>query len=124
MFIYTDLHYEVQELEEYGKMKMDYDVENDILFIHKGFSKDEKFKGNIDAGDIVLDMSTKGRIVGIEILNASEFLKAFKIGKKVLESLKDARFKTQIKCNSIMIELVFLSHEEEIPAKIALPIAR
>lgn len=75
-------------MEEYGKMKMNYDAENDILFMHKGFSKYEKFKGNIDAGDIVLDMSTKGRIVGIEILNASEFLKAFKIGKKSWKVLK------------------------------------
>ncbi len=35
-----------------------YDEENDILAIHKGFNKDEKFDGCIDVGDIILDLST------------------------------------------------------------------
>lgn len=105
-------------------MKISYDKKNDVLFIHKGFSKDEKFKGNIDVGDIVLDMSTKGRIRGIEILNASEFLKTFNIRKSVLTNLDDARFKTQTRHNGIVIELVFISHKKEIPTKIALPIAK
>ncbi len=105
-------------------MRINYDKEHDILAMHKGFSKDEKFKGCIDVGDLILDMSTKGRIRGIEILNASEFLKVFKIGRKILENLQDARFKTQMRHNSVMIELILSSHEKEIPAKIALPVAR
>jgi len=42
--------------------------------IHKGYSADEKFKGNIDIGDIVLDVSTSGKIRGIEIFNATEII--------------------------------------------------
>ena len=49
-----------------------YDKENDILVAHKGFSEGERFKGNIDIGDLVLDMSTKMRVRGIEISNASK----------------------------------------------------
>jgi len=105
-------------------MKINYDEENDILAVHKGFSRDEKFKGNIEAGDLILDMSTKGRIRGLEIINASEFLKAFKVHKTVLTNLEDVRFKTHVRHNSIMIELVFLSQKKEIPAKIAMPVAR
>lgn len=111
-------------MEEYDKMRISYDKEHDILAMHKGFSKDERFKGCIDVGDLILDMSTKGRIRGIEILNASEFLKVFKIGRRILENLQDARFKTQMRHNSVMIELILSSQEKEIPAKIALPVAR
>ena len=46
--------------------KVYYDKENDILSIHKGFSSDEKFKGNIDVGKLILDVSTQGKIRGIE----------------------------------------------------------
>jgi len=36
-----------------------YDKENDILFVHKGFSIDEEFKGNIDVGSLILDIPAK-----------------------------------------------------------------
>jgi uncharacterized protein YuzE len=105
-----------------------YDKENDILSIHKGFSSDEKFKGNIDAGNLVLDVSTRGRIRGIEIMNASNFLKEFFKGFKleqILENITDAEFNTSIKPESISIGILFKAKniENEIPAKIvAIPI--
>jgi uncharacterized protein YuzE len=54
--------------------KFFYDEKNDILSIHKGFISGEKFKTNIDAGSVVLDLSNNGRVVGIELMNASEIL--------------------------------------------------
>lgn len=102
---------------------LSYDKENDILFIHKGFTADEKFKGNIDIGELILDVSTKGRIRGIEIMNASRFLKEFKIEKSMLEELVDAKFNVTIKPNSIVIGILFVSkNKEELPAKIAVPL--
>ena len=104
--------------------KVAYDKENDILSIHNGFMPDEKFKGNIDAGDLVLDLSTKGRIRGIELLNASGFLKDLGVEKQVLENLTGAEFKAQIKPNSIIISMLLKAKNivKEIPAKIAVPI--
>lgn len=37
-----------------------YDKKHDILAIHKGFLR-EKFKGNLDVGDLILDISTRNR---------------------------------------------------------------
>lgn len=102
---------------------LSYDKENDILFIHKGFTPDEKFRGNIDAGELVLDVSTKGRVRGIEIMNASDFLREFKINKIHLENLTDAKFNVSIRPDSIIIGILFVAkNKEEIPAKIAVPL--
>jgi len=99
-----------------------YDRENDILAVHKGFSVEEKFKGNIDIGDVVLDISTQGRVVGIELINASTFLADFGIKKKMLESMKDASFTASVKPKSILISLAIKALGQEIPAKIAVPL--
>lgn len=100
-----------------------YDKENDILVIHNGFSANEKFKGNIDAGDLILDMSTEGRVRGIEVLNATSFFKEFEIGKKALENLCEARFNAVVKPTSILIAIMIKGKNmQEMPAKIAVPI--
>lgn len=109
-------------------IKMDkhvfYDKGNDILSIHKGFAGDERFKGNIDAGDLVLDVSTKGRIRGIEIMNAASFLKEFGMEKKMLEELAGAEFNACMKPNSIVIGMVLKAKNirNGISAKIAVPL--
>lgn len=101
-----------------------YDRENDILSIHNGFSSDEKFKGNIDVGELILDVSTKGRIRGIEIMNATNFFKEFEIGKDALENISDVKFNASIKPNSIIIGIIIKSKniQSEISAKIAVPL--
>ena len=104
------------------KKIVSYEKEHDILVVHKGFDYDEKFMSNFDIGDLILDVSTKGRIRGIEIMNASEFLKEFHIGKSVLNNIKDAKLNAQIGPNSITLGLVIKSKDGEIPAKIALPL--
>ena len=107
-----------------------YDKENDILVAHKGFSEGERFKGNIDVGDLVLDMSTKMRVRGIEISNASRYLREFlrlaHTRKNILENIRDIRFSAVIKGESITLELTIITEikdrKKEIPAKIAVPI--
>ncbi|MCP3686707.1 MAG: DUF2283 domain-containing protein [bacterium] len=101
-----------------------YDEENDILSIHKGFAADEKFKGNIDVGELVLDVSTKGRIKGIEVMNATSFFKEFDMEKRVLKNIVDAQFTASVKPNSIIIGLVLKAKnvKHEMPAKIAVPL--
>ena len=99
-----------------------YDKENDILSIHKGFDKDEKFKGNIDVGELILDVSTRGRVKGIEILNATEFFKDFEIGRTILSHMKDANFTASLNPNRIMLGILIKTERKEIPAKIAVPL--
>ena len=100
-----------------------YDKKNDILSVHKGFSGNEKFKGNIDIGDIVLDVSTQGRIRGIEIMNASKFIKDF-AAEGVLSDIVDAEFRAVIRPSSILVKLFleFKNVEGRIPAQIAVPL--
>ncbi len=106
------------------KKSIFYDKENDIFSIHNGFSSDERFKGNIDAGQLVLDVSTKGRIRGVEVMNASEFFREFEIGKRILEEIIDAKFNASIKPNGIIINIIIKTKniKHEIPAKIAVPL--
>ncbi len=99
-----------------------YDSEHDTLFMHKGYKSDEKFKGNIDIGDFILDISTKGLIKGIEILNASEHLQQFGITKKMLETIKDGKFIATGSKSGIMIAIKFNTQNKEIPASFAVPI--
>lgn len=99
-----------------------YDKENDILSIHKGFSSEEKFKGNIDAGQVVFDISTKGKIVGIEIMNASKFFKEFNINKQILINTTDVKFNVTKTPDGIVVGILFKSENIEHPAKIAVPL--
>jgi len=101
-----------------------YDKENDILSIHKGYSSDERFKGNIDTGQLILDVSTKGRIRGIEIMDASSFFEVFNVNKEILENLEDATFNAHTEPIGIVLSLLLKAKtiEEKIPAKIAVPL--
>jgi len=51
-------------------MKIKYDKEQDILYVL--FSDDVVFESDEEKKGIILDYSSDGQIVGIEILNASE----------------------------------------------------
>lgn len=99
-----------------------YDQVNDILFVHNGYKKEEKFKGNIDIGDFILDISSKGNVRGIEILNASENLKQFKITKNILLNLKDANLIVEVSKSGVIIVLKFISFEKELPFTLAVPL--
>jgi uncharacterized protein YuzE len=105
-----------------------YDRENDILVAHKGFEEGEKFKGNVEVGDLVLDISTRSRVRGIEIMNASSYLMEFikpASSHSVLENIKDVRFSTSIRGSGITLAITIIAiagkKELEIPAKIAIP---
>jgi uncharacterized protein YuzE len=97
-----------------------YDENNDILSIHKDFKNGEKFKTNIDIGSIVLDLSNKGRIVGLELMNASD------IFKREDFDVTEAKFDADITPKNILIK-IFLKTKDSInmlPAIIAVPLDR
>lgn len=52
------------------KPKISYDEEHDILYYNTG----EKVSDSLELGDVYIEFSEEGKIVGVEIMNASEFL--------------------------------------------------
>ena len=84
---------------------LDYDKENDILFIHR---KDTKTKGSVEVmgGDIVIDFSKDKEVVGIEIMNASELLKNFDITKDMLSKVIAGDMKVAQQRNVLFLTLV------------------
>lgn len=97
-----------------------YDETNDILSINKDFKNGEKFKTNIDIGLIVLDLSSQGRIVGLELMNASS------IFKKNTFDITAAKFDADITPKNILIK-IFLKTKDSVsilPAIIAVPLER
>ncbi|MDD9953579.1 MAG: DUF2283 domain-containing protein [Candidatus Woesearchaeota archaeon] len=105
-----------------SKKIVSYDSENDILLVHKGFAADEKFKGNLDIGGVVLDMSTKKRVRGIEVLNATNFFQGL-VAADVLLHLTDADFRAVMEPQRIALTVTFYIQQEAIPARIAVPLA-
>lgn len=99
-----------------------YDEKNDLFFIHNGFQKGEKFYTNEMIGKLVLDLSTKKRIVGIEILDASLYLKEFGVTEKDLEELKDAELTAELHDSKATLLLILKTKRKEIPLKIAAPL--
>lgn len=107
--------------------KLDYDFENDILFCSKNndqkFSKifdffymsakNRKYSSSIDYDNFILDLDENNKIVGLEILSASNL---FNLSKLQLQSLKQAKFEfiidsKKIKIN-IHLEILFRNKQE------------
>ena len=59
-----------------------------ILNIHKTAKNTQ---GSAEFGDFTVDFDKEGQVVGIEILNASEFVDKAVISKEELEGIKDAQ---------------------------------
>ncbi len=71
------------------KAKVDYDQENDILWIYSG----ENIRDSLEIDNFVLDFSHEDKVVGVEILNASEVISNLalnKISKDMLAEIKEA----------------------------------
>ena len=71
------------------KAKVDYDQENDILWVYSG----EKVKDSLPIDSFVVDFSHDDKIVGVEIMNASEIVSSLslnKISKDMLAGIKEA----------------------------------
>jgi len=71
------------------KAKVDYDYENDVLYVYTG----NTVKDSMQIEDFVIDFSGGNRIVGVEVMNASKTLSelaGFKLAKNVLSKIKNA----------------------------------
>src|SRR3989344_8204040 len=89
-----------------------YDDKNDILFVHLGFDEGEEFATNLCEGNVILDISSKGSIRGVELMNASECLARFGITTKFLLSITDADFTASKNTTGTTIELSLCSKSD------------
>lgn len=95
--------------------KIDYDDEDDILFIAKA----RKVKSSVDIGDFIIDIDHKGFVSGIEILNASKHLS---ISSNKLKDIQKASMKVSYHPKQIYITLniSFENKEKEITIPLAI----
>ena len=91
---------------------MTYDKEEDILMLSRG----RAVQASIEIGDFVVDVDTKGFIVGLEILDAS---KTLSIPKRRLMRLQNAtmtiNYKQQYTLLTVFLELSDTNKEITIP---------
>lgn len=107
-----------------GKFLFDYDGENDSLYIYK---KGVKVKGSLDLGNIILDISTDEKVVGLEILDASKVMKnlAVKSPQSFLENIKEASIRAEYRPGVITVYyLIHSEMKEPVTSSILVPVNR
>lgn len=105
------------------KFNIDYDKESDDLFLYTK----EKSKGSVEIGDLILDFDKNGKLVGIEMLNATKFLndcvaKKEKIPKEFLSNLMKCEVEVKQKNNFLFIKINLIGKGVVIPCPINAPI--
>ncbi|MEK6850071.1 MAG: DUF2283 domain-containing protein [Nanoarchaeota archaeon] len=94
-----DIMNKERKLEAEGEM--DYDYVNDILLFKV---KDREYDFSIEFQNMVVDVDSKQFIVGIQIFDASQFLK---IGKEHLKKITKWQFKAKLQDNEFRIDLYY-----------------
>lgn len=92
---------------------IDYDSEEDILFI----SRDEPIKNSIDVGNYILDVTHKNLISSIEIIDASENLG---IEKNKLKEINKIKMCINYKTNNVYILLSLSFKNKEVNVSVPL----
>lgn len=106
------------------KAKVDYDEENDILWIYSG----DKIRDSLEIDNFIIDFSYEDKIVGVEILDASEVLSNMslvKLSKNDLLNILEAGLSTYQgkELSYVVIRLVLMKKDirREIPIQIPTP---
>ena len=100
------------EIIRKGNWQWDYSEGGDILNVHKNRVK---IHISEEVGpDITIDYNTEGRIVGFEILHASEFLEKDGFTVKDLERIDDAKFEVVQNGAQIVLSLKAGKKEQKV----------
>lgn len=96
-----------------------YDDFSDSLIVSRKNS-DEKVNGSAEIGNLILDFTSSGKIVNVEIRHISQFLEMIKLKPKILNELTDANIfvKTQKNAIAIFVTLITKKLEQPIPLAI------
>jgi len=104
-----------------GKIKFDYDEEEDILFI---YDPERKSFGSVElGGNVIIDFDGKKRVVALEFLDATESLSSLtgkKITKKMLSGIKQAKFLAETKKGMLIIKFIILCAEKPIESMLTM----
>ncbi len=84
-----------------GKGEADYDLKHDILFFK---TKDREYVKSIEIDNITLDIDSEGFITGIQIFEASKFLR---VTKQVLVNIPKWQFQATVFEGRLEIRLMF-----------------
>lgn len=95
---------------------IDYDSDNDILFISDG----TKVISSLDLGDFVLDINGKNLIGGVEVMDASENLG---ISKDILGKIKSIRMSVTYKTNNVYVLLVMAFQKKNKEVNMSIPLS-
>lgn len=106
--------------------KVDYDEENDILYVYSG----EKAKDSLEIDKFVLDMSADNKVVGVEIFDAIDLvskLSGLKMSKESLANVIRAKMKFY-QSKELFYVLIFLvvqvmGTEQEVSIQVPAPSA-
>ena len=99
------------------KVKMDYDSNEDSLWLHSG----DRIKDSLAIDRFIVDFSPDNKVIGLEIHGAYDYLKGITNGKfarSYLKNMKKAGLGSYIS-NDVIIVYFYLwinSKEERIPA--------
>ena len=82
--------------------------------------ENENVKERFNFGNFIFNLTGRGKIVGVQILNASEVLPDYNINPNVLSNLKSINLITAQKENCLFVALVLMFRNQE--AKISIPL--
>jgi len=82
--------------------------------------ENENVKERFSLGSFIFNLTGRGKIVGIQILNASEVLPEYNINPNILNELKSINLIVAQKNECLIIALIFSFKNQE--AKISIPL--
>jgi len=82
--------------------------------------KTDRVRGSVKIGDIILDLTSRGKVVGLEIKKFSAFLKSFKIQESI-QGITSVDMSVTYKPDGIIIFIYvkFKKEEERLPIYIS-----
>lgn len=86
------------------KEKISYDPENDVLYYNKG----QKSQDSLEVGNLFIEFSSSGQVVGMEIVDATETIKELtgeEFSSEDLKSIENAGIKVHTKKKYAFIRL-------------------
>ena len=103
------------------KAKVDYDKENDILWIYFG----EPVKDSLEIDKFVIEFSHDDKIIGVEIFDASKTISKLtlkKISKQMLMNIKQVTLRSFQSKELIYVIIGILFEREKLSMQIPAPI--
>lgn len=102
--------------------KFMYDEFSDGLIIATK-KEDEVIAGSVRILNLIMDITTKGRIANIELIDASDYLKSMEINPQILKKITNAEFSFRAIRNGYLIAILLKSGKkvERVPYNLYLP---